>query len=523
LGADHRKLELRPHHHQHFGDALAATLRHLAGSGWTESLETTLATAYRVVSTALQQGAASGHGPARVGATVVDVLRPTRDVVVVRLVTDVMVDYHPGQHLSVLTPYAGGVWRRMSPSIPANPAGQIEFHVREVPGGTLSGPLVRSAGIGDRWVLADPVGALEVDRSTPHRDVLMVAGGTGIAPLRCLLTDMQRHRDNPRVHLFYGARHPGDLYDLPALVGIASSSPWLTIQPVSESDTDPWWAGPRQELPRTLHRRQTGTLVEAVTGWGSWAARQVLVCGTPETLRATVRGMVAAGTPREHISFDRPGPGRGHPAEATPGRRCTRLPAGGRGARPGGPGCPVRARRGRGRGRRRRGRRGGRRARGGRRRRAAARAGGRPVARREHPAELTRHAQLLELLAAHVGVRRGEERPRLVPPGVELEGTVADTGQQEAAVALDHVGAAVDLVADEPRRAAFRHAGRAAGGGAGRAGGGGRRGRGRGDGGGGGGVLRLHAAGVDQPHDQARDQRDRQEGGRDGPRRRPGA
>src|SRR5699024_6874665 len=201
---------------------------------------------------------------------------------------------------------------------------------------------------------------------------------------------------------------------------------------------------------------------------------------------------------------------------------CTRLPAGGRGARPGGPGCPVRARRGRGRGRRRRGRRGGRRARGGR-RRAAARAGGRPVARREHPAELTRHAQLLELLAAHVGVRRGEERPRLVPPGVELEGTVADTGQQEVAVALDHVGAAVDLVADEPRRAAFRHAGRAAGGGAGRAGGGGRRGRGRGDGGGGGGVLRLHAAGVDQPHDQARDQRDRQEGGRDGPRRRPGA
>src|SRR5699024_8823642 len=155
LGADHRKLELGPHHHQHFGDALAATLRHLAGSGWTESLETTLATAYRVVSTALQQGAASGHGPARVGATVVDVLRP---------------------------------------------------------------PLVRRAGIGDRWVLADPVGALEVDRSTPHRDVLMVAGGTGIAPLRCLLTDMQRHRDNPRVHLFYGARHPGDLYDLPALV-----------------------------------------------------------------------------------------------------------------------------------------------------------------------------------------------------------------------------------------------------------------------------------------------------------------
>ncbi|MET3862245.1 NAD(P)H-flavin reductase/hemoglobin-like flavoprotein [Dietzia sp. 2505] len=306
LGADHRKLELSPRHHQRFGDALASTLRHLAGRGWDDRLSTTLATAYRALSTALQEGAAAGQGPARVGATVVEVLRPTRDVVVVRLISDVMVDYHPGQYLSVLTPYTPGVWRRLSPSIPANPAGQIEFHVRDVPGGALSGSLVRGVGVGDRWVLARPLGLLEVDRTEPVRDVLMVAGGTGIAPLRCLLLDMMRHGFNPRVHLFYGARHPGDLYDLPTLVDLAATAPWLTIQPVSEEDTDPWWAGARQDLPRTLHRRQTGTLVDVVTGWGSWADRQVLLAGSPEMLRATVRGMVAVGTPRENIRFDRP-------------------------------------------------------------------------------------------------------------------------------------------------------------------------------------------------------------------------
>ena len=306
LGADHRKLDLAPRHHQRFGEALTHTLRHLAGRGWDDRLETTLATAYRVLSTALQQGAAAGEGPARVGATVVEVLRPTRDVVVVRLISDVMVDYHPGQYLSVLTPYSPGVWRRLSPSIPSNPAGQIEFHIRDVPGGALSGSLVRGVGVGDRWVLARPLGLLEVDRSEPFRDVLMIGGGTGIAPLRCLLLDMMRHGNNPRVHLFYGARFPGDLYDLPTLVDLAATAPWLTIQPVSEEDEDPWWAGPRQELPRTLHRRQTGTLVEAVTQWGSWADRQVIVSGSPEMLRATVRGLVAAGTPRENISFDRP-------------------------------------------------------------------------------------------------------------------------------------------------------------------------------------------------------------------------
>ncbi|AVZ41305.1 MULTISPECIES: FAD-binding oxidoreductase [unclassified Dietzia] len=306
LGADHRKLELSARHHERFGDALTSTLRHLAGPGWDDRLATTLGTVYRVLTTALREGAAAGHGPARVGATVVEVLRPTRDVVVVRLITDVMVEYHPGQYLSVLTPYTAGVWRRFSPAIPANPAGQIEFHVRDVPGGTLSGSLVRGVGVGDRWVLARPLGLLEVDRTEPVRDVLMIAGGTGIAPLRCLLMDMMRHGANPRVHLFYGARHPGDLYDLPTLVDLAATAPWLTIQPVSEQDTDPWWAGARQELPRTLHRRQTGTLVDVVTGWGSWADRQVLMAGSPEMLRATVRGMVAVGTPRENISFDRP-------------------------------------------------------------------------------------------------------------------------------------------------------------------------------------------------------------------------
>lgn len=306
LGADHHKLELRPHHSEHFGDALVATLRHLGGPGWNETLENTMHTVYRVLSTALQEGAAAEPGPTRVGATVVDVFRPTRDVVVVRLISDQMIDYYPGQYLSALTPYAAGAWRRLSPTMPSNPAGQIEFHIREVPGGALTGALVRSVGVGDRWVLARPLGLLEVDRTQPFTDVLMVAGGTGIAPLRCLLMDMLRYGENPRVHLFYGARHPGDLYDLPTLVDMASTAPWLTIQPVSEEDSDPWWAAPRQELPRTLHRRQTGTLVDTVTGWGSWADRQVLVSGSPSMLRATVRGMVAAGTPRDNISFDRP-------------------------------------------------------------------------------------------------------------------------------------------------------------------------------------------------------------------------
>ena len=244
----------------------------------------------------------------RIGATVVQVTRPARGIAVVRLIADQMVEYLPGQYLSVMTPYAHGVWRRFSPSNPSNPARQLEFHIREVPGGTLSEALVRSVTPGDRWVVARPLGHLEIDRTRTEegfRDVLVVAGGTGIAPIHCLLVDMLRFADNPRVHLFYGARYPGELEDLRELVDNAGTAPWLTIQPVVEETEDPWWMGETPELPRTLHRPVTGRLVDVVTGYGSWADRQVLVSGSPDMIRATVRGMVAAGTPREAISFDR--------------------------------------------------------------------------------------------------------------------------------------------------------------------------------------------------------------------------
>ena len=73
-------------------------------------------------------------------------------------------------------------------------------------------------------------------------DVLMVAGSTGLAPLRALIMDLTRWGVNPRVHLFFGARYPCELYDLRTLWQIASTNPWLSVSPVSEFRQDPPWA-----------------------------------------------------------------------------------------------------------------------------------------------------------------------------------------------------------------------------------------------------------------------------------------
>ena len=157
---------------------------------------------------------------------------------------------------------------------------------------------------GDRWRLSSPHGAMEVDRT--GGDVLMVAGSTGLAPLRAIIMDLCHFADNPRVHLFFGARYPCELYDLRTLWEIAAANPWLSVSPVSEYAGDPPWAAdyPDVQPPRGLHVRQTGRLPEVVTKYGGWGDRQILICGGPQMVRATREALIAKGAPPERIQYD---------------------------------------------------------------------------------------------------------------------------------------------------------------------------------------------------------------------------
>uniref|UniRef100_UPI003516E3E9 FAD-binding oxidoreductase n=1 Tax=Mycolicibacterium hippocampi TaxID=659824 RepID=UPI003516E3E9 len=236
--------------------------------------------------------------------TVLEHLRPTRDVSIVRLKMDHALNYLPGQYVPVQVPQWPRRWRYLSPSIPADPAGYVEFHIRSVPGGMVSPTIVGEARPGDRWRLSNPHGAMHVDRDAG--DVLMVAGSTGLAPLRALIMDLTRFGENPRVHLFFGARYPCELYDLRTLWEIASTNPWLSVTPVSELSFDPPWAAdyPDATPPRGLHVRQTGALPEVVTRYGSWSDRQILLCGKPEMVQATKAALIAKGAPAEQIRHD---------------------------------------------------------------------------------------------------------------------------------------------------------------------------------------------------------------------------
>lgn len=302
LGRDHRKYGATDAHYVAFRRAVAVVLLRRIGNRRSPQIDRIVRLLARATTELMNSAAEREPGPPYVEATVVEHMRTTRDQAIIRLQADEPVPYQAGQYLSVRTQV--GIWRYLSPTIPPNAGGQIEFHLRVVPGGEVSGRVVAGTRVGDRWRFGAAHGALHVDRHADS-DVLMIAGGSGVAPMRSLLVDMARFGANPRVHLFYGARHPGELIEMPTLWQLSITNPWLSVVPVSEETEDPWWlpGGDGRRDPG-MHARQTGTLADVVTSYGAWSDRQVLVCGSPAMVEATIDRLTAVGTPRENIAFD---------------------------------------------------------------------------------------------------------------------------------------------------------------------------------------------------------------------------
>ncbi|MCG5432132.1 FAD-binding oxidoreductase [Mycobacterium sp. MYCO198283] len=304
LGRDHRKYGVTAPHYASMQRALRSSLRHHLGDAWDDAVADTCDQLLALFVGVMSGAADAESGPPWWDGTVIEHHRVSRDIAVVRLQLDRPMPYLPGQYVKVAVPQCPRRWRYLSPSIPADPGGGIEFHVRTVAGGLMSTAIVAETTPGQRWRLSNPHGGMEVDRG--GEDVLMVAGSTGLAPLRAIIMDMTRFGVNPRVHLFYGARYPCELYDLPTLWQIASHNPWLSVSPVSEYRGNPPWAGdyPDPEPPRGLHVRQIGRLPEVVTRYGAWGDRQILISGGPQMVAATRAALIARGAPAERIQHD---------------------------------------------------------------------------------------------------------------------------------------------------------------------------------------------------------------------------
>ncbi|GAB3572900.1 FAD-binding oxidoreductase [Amycolatopsis endophytica] len=290
LGRDHRKFGVVPNHYEAVGTALLAAMKTQLGRDWTAEVERAWAEAFTIIARQMQEAAATDSNPPNWSARVAEHRRLSWDLAMVRLEPERHVPFRPGQYLSVEVPQRPRLWRYLSPANAPRPDGSLEFHIRAVEGGWVSRAIVSHTQQGDVWRFGPPLGTLAVDREG-GRDVLMVAGGTGVAPMQAMLDELGQWGDNPKVHLFYGGRAREDLYALEMLRMIASCNPWLTVTPVVEN-------GPG------LTSGEQGTLADVVTRHGAWPGHDVMVSGSPAMIRATVSRMLVAGTALDQIRYD---------------------------------------------------------------------------------------------------------------------------------------------------------------------------------------------------------------------------
>lgn len=289
LGQDHRKFAVRPELYLPFGRALIATLREHS-TGWDDRVEEAWITAYATVADRMMAGAArGGDGPAWWDAVVTEHRRPAPDLAVLTLHPDRPYGYYPGQYLTLRTPERPQVWRPYSVANAPRPDGTLELHVRAVPGGEVSGALVRHTDVGDRLRLGPPLGGLQVDPDS-GRDLLFVAGGTGLAPCQAMVEHVARWNTRRRVHLFFGARRPEELYGLAALRRLATGLPWLTV--VGAVSEDPGYLG------------RQGPVCEVAAAAGDWSGHDVYLSGPPGMVRAGVDTLRRRGVPLDRLHYD---------------------------------------------------------------------------------------------------------------------------------------------------------------------------------------------------------------------------
>lgn len=207
-----------------------------------------------------------------------DYLSPDVLRVVLRLPPNQKFEYHPGQYFDLI----GKDALRRSYSVANAPIGDhmIELHIRQVRDGEMSRYLFEEAKIDDLLRLYGPLGTFFL-RDVAGRDLLLLATGTGMAPIKAILEGMNSWSAKllPRsVSVFWGARVASDLYWDPRGSGLE-----LAYFPVL-SRADSTWAGLRGHVQEAV-LNTSPNLSEAV----------VYACGSIEMIEGAREQLIANG------------------------------------------------------------------------------------------------------------------------------------------------------------------------------------------------------------------------------------
>lgn len=214
------------------------------------------------------------------------------DVIELTIVPEKPMAFQPGQYADIENQELSLV-RSYSFANPPEESGELKFHIRHLPGGQFSGWLFGGDRTGTPLRVRGPYGQFHLHEG--DEVMVCVAGGTGLAPIKCILESMtapQRQRD---VFLFFGARQQRDLYCLEQIDALRKSwgGRFEFIPVLSEEPADSDWPGRRGLVTEHLRESLAGLSCEGY------------LCGPPPMVDAVEAVLIQMGVTPTSIYADR--------------------------------------------------------------------------------------------------------------------------------------------------------------------------------------------------------------------------
>ena len=184
--------------------------------------------------------------------------------------------YRAGQYLDVLL--RDGARRSYSMANAPHTGPALELHIRHMPGGRFTDLVFGSMKERDIVRIEGPMGSFFL-REDSKKPVVLLASGTGFAPIKALIEHMQERQITRPATLFWGGRRPHDLYMDDWVRAQCAVMPQLSYVPVV-SDA----------LPEDKWQGRTGFVHQAVLeDMPDLSGYQVYACGAPVVVESAQR------------------------------------------------------------------------------------------------------------------------------------------------------------------------------------------------------------------------------------------
>ncbi|NLF29385.1 MAG: 2Fe-2S iron-sulfur cluster binding domain-containing protein [Planctomycetes bacterium] len=214
-----------------------------------------------------------------------------------RLVDPERIDFIPGQYVQLLTPtYPGNneeVYRAYSIASDPGDRTAIDLIIRLVPNGICTTYCFEHLKVGDAARFNGPYGEFRL--SETDADIIFIAGGSGMAPIECLLHHMRNTRSTRKAVYFFGGNAVRDMFMAEDMARFERDLPHFRYIPViSRPEEGDGWTG------------ETGLVTEAVDRHvEANSAAEAYLCGSPGMIDAAIKVLQAHGISDDRIFYDK--------------------------------------------------------------------------------------------------------------------------------------------------------------------------------------------------------------------------